>query len=114
MEKYKHYKNLLDEFEKFRKTIDFNSIHSLKKMILWVNENNEYISDNVADYDNLNLFELQSFFIHREIDVLGYLLKYDLYKKRKSSSKLINLREELIKESRKIGSYINKEEYLSK
>ncbi len=119
----KHKMNIITNLNQFRLSKEFDSILSLRKKILWSNEElgNWYDSgdksfmESISDYNNYNIFELKvtlldtlqtliENYIYPDLD-LDYSAKYP---------ELEKLRLEVRKQQDQIASYINIEEFMKK
>jgi DNA-directed RNA polymerase subunit RPC12/RpoP len=75
----KHRLYLITELDKFRQSKEFNDILALRKKLLWASEKLGNCWDNatgtiiesVSDYNNLNVFELQSDLLNIELDCVN-------------------------------------------
>ena len=101
----KHKHSIINELEKFRKSKEYNDRLELKKKILWASESLGNYFDNatgtiiesVSDYDNCNVFELQSDLLNIELDcVNSNLAEGEFGFPTKNNPELQNLRKDLI------------------
>ena len=111
----KHRLSIIAELNKFRQSKEFNDRLALKKKILWASESLGNIFDNatgtiienVFDYDNCNVFELQSDLLNIELDcVNNNLAEGELGIPTKNNPKLQALRKDLINQIKKLASYL--------
>lgn len=118
----KHIRDIIRELELFRKSKEFKQELALRKKILWTSEQmgnwfdnaDKSIQESVTDYDNLNLFELQFYIIESELRLVeSFALDNEDYEFRLNPDMKV-LREELLKEHKRILSYIDKEEFITK
>jgi len=110
----KHRLYVIRELNKFRKEQGFNDKIALRKKILWSSQemgncfdagDKSYI-ENVYDYDNDNVFELQSDLLNIELDCVNTnLAEGGLGLPTKDNPELQELRKELLAELKKLSSY---------
>jgi len=113
----KHRLSIIAELNKFRQSKEFNDRLALRNKILWASESLGNIFDNatgtiiesVSDYDNCNVFELQSDLLNIELDcVNNNLAEGELGIPTKDNPELQALRKNLINQIKKLASYLEK------
>jgi DNA-directed RNA polymerase subunit RPC12/RpoP len=113
----KHRLYIIAEINKFRQSKEFNDRLALRNKILWASESLGNYFDNatgtiiesVSDYDNCNVFELQSDLLNIELDcVNNNLAEGELGIPTKDNPELQALRKDLINQIKKLASYLEK------
>lgn len=123
----KHSLYIIKELEKFRQSKEFEDVIALRKKVLWASESLGNLFDNatgtikesVSDYDNYNVFELQSFLLGiLETEIENYILPNglddDIDECIKKNPGLNKLRLDIRKQQGKILSYVDWGEFLNK